>query len=422
MISNYTEDIKSALLGLAVGDALGVPVEFLNRDYFKKNPVTDMIGYGTHNQPAGTFSDDSSLAFCLAEALTKEYDINEIADNFIRWYHEGYWAAHGEVFDIGIATREAINRLVKDMSSPEFAGGFGEYSNGNGSLMRILPLAFYIKDKPIEERWAITKQVSSITHGHIRSVIACFYYLEFARLLLKGNDIKYIYSLLKIEVVEFLKQQQINENEISRFNRLLVDDIWLLSENDIYSSGYVLHTLEASIWCLFKTNNYKDSVLKAVNLGDDTDTTAAVIGGLAGLLYGMEGIPKEWLSQLAKRDLIIDLAERLNKKTQIDSCDFIATLVYKATEEGGRKNPAKSGYRPAVKFPFDEMMTTGMQIFIDKEWVNPGETIDAAIKILGVDYFEKSLAVGMEFDAREGNVIVATGVINKILNEILLKR
>ena len=140
-----------------------------------------MRGYGTHNHPTGTFSDDSSLTFCLAEALTEGFDLNTIGKNFVMWYTEGYWSAHGEVFDIGNATRQAIYRLTEGVS-PEQAGGKSDKDNGNGSLMRIAPLVFYTADKPIKERFEITKQVSSITHAHIRSVIACFYYLEFARL------------------------------------------------------------------------------------------------------------------------------------------------------------------------------------------------------------------------------------------------
>jgi len=168
--------IKDALFGLAVGDTLGVPVEFKSRETIRQNPVTEMIGYGTYNLPPGTWSDDSSLAFCLAEALTQDFELNVIGQNFVKWYDENFWTPHGRVFDIGNTTRQAINNL-STATRPDLAGGFDEDENGNGSLMRILPLLFYIKDKEINERYQITKQVSSITHGHIRSVISCFYYL-----------------------------------------------------------------------------------------------------------------------------------------------------------------------------------------------------------------------------------------------------
>ena len=310
---DYTNKIKSVLFGVAVGDALGVPVEFKSRETICRNPVKDMIGYGTYNLLPGTWSDDSSLTFCLAEALTKDFDLNIIGQNFVKWVYESYWTPRGNVFDIGLATRQAIDRLRKG-EQPELAGGFEVSSNGNGSLMRISPLLFYLLDKSINERYEITKQVSSITHGHIRSVIACFYYLEFARQLFEQKDKFEVYKYLQTEITNFLTSLSINPEEISLFDRLLKQNIHELTEENIFSSGYVLHTLEASIWCLLTTDNYKNAVLKAVNLGEDTDTTGAVTGGLAGLLYGLDSIPKNWIKQIARNGEIKNLAERLGDK------------------------------------------------------------------------------------------------------------
>ena len=310
---DYTEKIKSVLFGVAVGDALGVPVEFKDRETIRKNPVTDFIGYGTYNLPAGTWSDDSSLTFCLAEALTNEFDLHIIGQNFVKWRYNNFWIARGNVFDIGNATQQAIDRLVTGVQ-PDLAGGFDDPSNGNGSLMRISPLLFYLLDKPVNVRYEITKQVSSITHGHIRSVIACFYYLEFARQLVAQKDKFEIYKNLQTEITNQLTSLSINPAEIAKFDRLLKQNIHELTEENVYSSGYVLHTLEASIWCLLTTDNYKDAVLKAVNLGEDTDTTGAVTGGLAGLLYGFDNIPANWIKQLARNNDIENLAERLGEK------------------------------------------------------------------------------------------------------------
>ena len=307
-------DIRSVLFGVAVGDALGVPVEFKSRDYLEAKPVTDMIGFGTYNLPTLTFSDESSLTFCLAEVLTNRFDLDEIAANFVSWLDDGYWTPRGHVFDVGIATENAIDRLRRG-ERPDLAGGTSVSSNGNGSLMRIAPLLFYIADKPLEERYEITKLVSSITHGHIRSVIACFYYLEFAKQLLESKDKWEIYQNLQTLIPSHLHKLEINPEEIELFSRLLNEDIPLLTLDEIRSSGYVLHTLEASIWCLLTTDNYADAVLKAINLGEDTDTTGAVTGGLAGLLYGVETIPENWKQQLARHDDIEDLAERLALKT-----------------------------------------------------------------------------------------------------------
>jgi len=181
-------------------------------------------------------------------------------------------------------------------------------------LMRILPLLFYIKDKPLNERFIFTKEVSSITHGHVRSVIACFYYLEFARKLLTNADAMAVYHEVNTEVRLFLEGTTINRDELALFNWLLNDDIYKHPINEIQSTGYVLHTLEAAVWCLLTTSNYSEAVLKAVNLGLDTDTTAAITGGLAGLLYGFESIPEHWMLMIARKNDIDELAGRLDDK------------------------------------------------------------------------------------------------------------
>jgi len=224
-----------------------------------------------------------------------------------------FWSARGELFDIGIATEQALRRIMNG-ENPTEAGGKDENSNGNGSLMRILPLVFYIYEKPIEERFAITKEVSSITHAHIRSVISCFYYLEFARQILLGNTVYGSFLNVIPELREFLEKSGISPDEIAQLKRLLDLNFIRLPEDEIQSSGYVVHTLEASIWCLLNTDNYKDAVLKAVNLGEDTDTTACVTGGLAGMIYGLENIPDEWKEKLARKEDILGLGERLAEK------------------------------------------------------------------------------------------------------------
>jgi ADP-ribosylglycohydrolase len=272
-----------------------------------------MIGFGTYSLPAGTFSDDSSLTFCLAEALTNEFDLNRIGRNFVNWYHNDYCTATGTVFDIGIGTSIAIDRIAEGVH-PEIAGGNDETSNGNGSLMRISPLVFHLMDMPIDERYEITKQVSSITHGHIRSVIACFYYLEFARQLIEKKNKFEIYKNLQTLVSNHLTSLSIDPIEVALFDRLLKQNINELTEENIFSGGYVIHTLEASIWCLLTSETYKDAVLKAVNLGADTDTTGAVTGGLAGLLFGFDNIPSNWIDGLARKSDIENLAVRLTEK------------------------------------------------------------------------------------------------------------
>lgn len=301
--------LQSILLSTATADALGVPVEFKPRAYLKEHPVTDMQEFGTYNQPKGSWSDDTSMTLCLAESIIEGLDLQNLANKFVAWKNDNYWTPHGWVFDIGIGTRIAIERLEQG-EKPELAGGFDEMDNGNGSLMRILPLVLFTKDFPIEQRFEWTKKVSSLTHAHMRSVLACFYYLEFAKKLIEGIDKWQAYAALQIEFINYVESLKINPLEIQKFHRLLFQDIAKETEENIKSSGYVVDTLEASIWCLLTTDSYKEAVLKAVNLGHDTDTTAAVTGGLAGLLYGFDGIPKDWLDVLVKKEAIIKLCER----------------------------------------------------------------------------------------------------------------
>ena len=310
------------LIGLTVGDAIGVPYEFLRRDVMDTNPAVTMIGNGTHNQPLGTWSDDSSLALCLAEMLAQGYDLNNLGRRFINWFDHAYWTAHNNVFDVGIATAAAINDLRR-VSQPQLAGGKDEHSNGNGSLMRILPLAVYIRDMPLAERFAITKDVSSLTHAHIRSVMACFIYLEFALQIIDGKTKEEALQYIRTTIPDFcLSNNLCPVDELSKFHRVLalrvgdyeIDPIEKQSRKQISGSGYVLSTLEASIWCIMNSYSYSEAVLKAVNLGEDTDTTGCVTGGLAALTYGYESIPENWIAQLARKDDIKDLARRLSEK------------------------------------------------------------------------------------------------------------
>jgi len=315
------EIIKSAIFGVAVGDALGVPVEFKSRDHLQRNPVSEMKEYGSHGQPKGTWSDDTSLTLCLLDSLCDGYDLNHMAANFVKWRNAQLWTPHGRVFDIGIATNTAIHNLENGIS-PYLAGGDSEMDNGNGSLMRILPLLFFSKDKPIHKRFDLVKEVSSLTHRHIRSVIACFIYLEYARFIVLGNSKEDSFSMMQDSVNEFLALNPIcSQKEIDVFHRVLGNKVEPferqnlidLEEININSSGYVLDSLEASLWCLLTSNSYAETVLKAVNLGGDTDTTGAIAGGLAGLYYGYESIPEIWLKELVRNN---DIEHLCNKATQ----------------------------------------------------------------------------------------------------------
>lgn len=310
--------VKAGIMGVCIGDALGVPVEFKDRDYLKRFPVTEMQEFGSHNQPKGTWSDDSSLTLCLAEVLTKEYDLEKIGQSFVQWNKYGHWTAHGRLFDIGGTTREAIARLIKGESA-RFSGNIFEEDNGNGSLMRILPLAFYLKDEEnLENIYQTVKEVSTITHGYFRSVFACFIYVIFTIQLIKGKNKTEAYTYMQEVSSEYAEKQWFSLSEVELFHRVLKNDISDYPEDEIRGSGYVLHSLEASLWCFLNSESYSEAVLKAVNLGEDTDTTGAITGGLAGIYYGFENIPQEWIDDLVRKDDIEKLCEKLNNKYSVN--------------------------------------------------------------------------------------------------------
>lgn len=307
-----TTVIHSAIFGLVVGDALGVPVEFKSRDFLKRFPVTDMHAYGVHHQPLGTWSDDSSLTLCLAESICNGYSLSDISQKFVQWFNAQIWTPHGSVFDIGIATTAAI-KMIKHGADPVLCGGASEMDNGNGSLMRILPLLFYLQDENnLNVIFQRAKEVSSITHAHFRSVFACFIYIIYGLELLKEIDKSEAYLNMQYKLKNFIADNDFDPKEINLFRRVLVEDISTFPEDEIYSSGYVLHSLEASLWCVLTTGSYEEAVLKAVNLGDDTDTTAAITGGLAGLIYGYGSIPEKWLNVIVKKIEIEKLCEKIN--------------------------------------------------------------------------------------------------------------
>jgi ADP-ribosylglycohydrolase len=305
--TNGVYAVSSLLLGLTVGDALGVPWEFRPRGSFL---CEGMSGYGSHNQPPGTWSDDTSLALCLADSLSRGFNLDDIVRNFVRWYDEAAFTAHGTVFDIGISTAKAIGRL-KSGTAPDKAGCAGVNENGNGSLMRIAPLVFYLAGKPETERFKITKAVSSITHAHPWSVAACFIYLEYMRELIGGAGKLMAYANLRANFRDDFSF--ISADVLGKFARILREDIRTFPESGIKSGGFVVDTLKAAFWCFLTTDSYQDAVLKAVNLGDDTDTTAAVTGALAGLAYGLERIPADWLETLAASKDIRRLVRAMTK-------------------------------------------------------------------------------------------------------------
>lgn len=307
------DNIRGGILGLVVGDALGVPVEFHSRDQLKRFPVTDMQEFGSHHQPMGSWSDDSSLTFCLMESIAEGLDFDVLGKKFVKYLDQGYWTPGGSMFDIGRGTLDAIQRMKKGCT-PVTAGGMNEMENGNGSLMRILPMVFYVKDLEPEKQYELISKASSLTHMHFRSVFACFLYAQFVYELMKCESKMEAYENTIAFVKSYVEEKGFNLYEVAYFEPILNGKIHLLEEDMIKSSGYVIHTIEACFWSFLTTDSMEEALLKSVNLGRDTDTVAAITGSLCGVFYGAESIPPHWLNVIRKLEDIELLIMKFSDK------------------------------------------------------------------------------------------------------------
>lgn len=299
--------IMSGVIGHAIGDALGVPVEFSSRERLTDRPVTDMRSGGTHGMPAGTWSDDTSMEIALMQSLIDKgaFDYADIMQKFREWLLNDEFTATGESFDVGSTCARAIENFHKGITPTE-CGGQSVNSNGNGSLMRILPIAYicYAKQMPIERKYQLVRDISSLTHAHEISVLGCYIYVNYVCHLLDGDSPMEAY-----EKTRYDDYSMFSTEALGAYNRILTDIITTISKDEISGSGYVVNTLEASLWCLLTTKSYDDAVLEAVNLGEDTDTTGAVTGSLAGIVYGYDNIPEHWRQQLRRHDYLLKLCK-----------------------------------------------------------------------------------------------------------------
>lgn len=303
------------IMGVVVGDALGCPVQFESREYLKnreEGPVVGMEGYGTYNMPEGTWTDDSSMALATLDSIRHCDGINldDIMKRFVEWDLHGKYTPFGDAFDQGNTCTMAIINYQRN-GDPYTCGGNTEHSNGNGSLMRIMPACIYSYNKKMSDKEAIQiiHEVSGLTHNHLRSKMACglYYFCLKGILNEKGSLQERLQSGLN-QGFAFYEDDILNRVELSYYSRIRnLQEFLLVPEQEIKSSGYVVDSLEAAIWSMIKSDSFKDCLLQAVNLGDDSDTIAAIAGGLAGIYYGYENIPIEWLEVIQRREWIENL-------------------------------------------------------------------------------------------------------------------
>ena len=301
------------IMGVVVGDALGCPVQFESREEVARHPVAGMRGYGTFNLPEGSWTDDSSLTIALLESIRRvgKIDLDDIMGNFMKWLYDGEFTPYGQSYDIGRGTMQAINRYSKNRKVKK-CGGDEEWNNGNGSLMRIMPACLYCTimetSGMYSDRDAIDAihSVGSLTHAHIRSNIACgLYFFMVKRILLGEGSLKERMQEGITQGFAFYDSYLADKENLHHYDRLQdLDTFKTLPADKIKSTGYVVDALEAAVWSLITTDSFEQTLLKAVNLGDDTDTVGAIAGGLAGLFYGYDSIPEDWLSAIKRREWI----------------------------------------------------------------------------------------------------------------------
>ena len=313
----------NGIMGVVVGDALGVPVQFARRVELKMNPVKTMEGYGCYNMPPGTWSDDSSMALATLDSLRENGEVNyaDIMERFLKWLLDGEYTPAGTAFDQGNTCVDAIYNYMKKKDY-RTCGKTGEWANGNGALMRIMPACLYAYEKVLRKEWDLGQgldcvhQISALTHNHLRSKMACGIYYFMIKNIIEGS--KSLLERLQTGVNEarkFYQEDIANYAELAHYTRLFRLDEFATSEEDtIKSSGYVVDSLEAAVWSLITTDTLEECLLRAVNLGDDSDTVGAIAGGLAALFYGYDSVPEEWRKQIIKEQEIIALCEMMEEK------------------------------------------------------------------------------------------------------------
>ncbi len=303
-----TQDrFRGCLLGLATGDALGTTLEFKSPGSFE--PIDDMVGGGCHNLQPGQWTDDTSMALCLATSLVEcgRFDARDQMKRYVRWWRRGYLSSTGSCFDIGNTTRDALGRFER--TGDPFAGSLDSRSAGNGSLMRLAPVPMFFADDTVRAiEWS--GDSSRTTHGVVEAVDACRYFSGLLVGALQGVDKDTLLSDRYCPVAGHWQRNPLTE----KIDAVATGSFKHKEPPDIRGEGYVVRALEAALWAFHKSTDFRDGALRAVNLGDDADTTGAIYGQIAGAYYGAEAIPEDWRKKLAMLDEIRSLADRLCKR------------------------------------------------------------------------------------------------------------
>ena len=296
---------RGCLLGLAVGDALGTTLEFRPPGTFE--PIDDMVGGGPFRLEPGQWTDDTSMALCLATSLLEcgGFDATDQMQRYVRWQREGYMSSTGRCFDIGNTVSAALARFVED-GNP-YAGSTDPYSAGNGSLMRLAPVPMYYANDAAEAI-AMAAKSSRTTHQAQEAVDVCRYFAGLLVGALHGVDKETLLSPAYCPVEELWERGPLAE----QIKRVASGSFKDRNPPDIQGTGYVVQSLEAALWAFHRSDSFREGALLAVNLGDDADTTGAIYGQIAGSHYGAQSIPVPWRNELSMKAAISLLADHLH--------------------------------------------------------------------------------------------------------------
>ncbi|MBA4188438.1 MAG: ADP-ribosylglycohydrolase [Planctomycetaceae bacterium] len=300
---------RGCLLGLAAGDALGTTLEFQHPGSFE--PLTDMVGGGPFDLKPGEWTDDTSMALCLAESLVtkRAFDPIHQLETYVRWWRDGHLSVKGRCFDIGITTSSSLGRFRQ--TGQPYPGTSDFNAAGNGSLMRLAPAPLAFAANPVEAIHT-AGQSSRTTHGAVECVDSCRYFAGLLLAAVSGMEKRAILNNDYEPAVKCWLENPLAE----KVEAIARGSFKVKQPPQIRGSGYVIHTLEAALWAFHTTENFRDGALAVVNLGEDADTTGAVYGQIAGAYYGVEGIPAEWREKLAMRELIEQRAAELHAMGQ----------------------------------------------------------------------------------------------------------
>ena len=305
-MSNITtrDRFRGCLLGLAAGDALGTTLEFKAPGSFQ--PIDDMVGGGPFRLKPGQWTDDTSMALCLAASLieSREFNATDQMERYVRWWEEGYLSSTGSCFDIGNTVADALSHFM-DTGDP-YSGSSDPYSAGNGSLMRLAPVPMYFADDHAE---AIDRSADSsrTTHGAEEAIDACRYFAGMLLGALQGVDKETLLSAAYCPVEGLWEKRPLAE----KIAAIADGSFKHRDPPDIRGTGYVVDSLEAALWAFHRSRDFREGALLAVNLGDDADTTGAIYGQIAGAHYGADAIPAEWRENLTMTAEITSMADSL---------------------------------------------------------------------------------------------------------------